>query len=261
MPLRKGADALDHPEDTGGGDEDAADELDAFHLRPEGTNEEPGGDKQGDLGKLDSNVEAHEREDLFVLGDIDENVSENAGEPEAVNEAEGEDENDAAFADFLEPKVFDSDPGDTGGDHDFNVGRGEIDPPHDGAGQGDGVGEGEEEGLSKDGAEPGRGEEDAQDEENVVEPLGDDVLEAGEEPAPERGDVGVFRVADGILGEQGNGFSGEGAERENILVGVNNNDQFGFQVVVPVDPQFAFSWDRSNVDFEMDKRDIIEILG
>lgn len=254
------ADALDHPEDSGGGDEDTSDELNTFDLRSERANEKPRGDKQGDLGKFDSDVEAHEREDLFVLGDIDENVSENAGEPQSVNETESEDQNDAAFTDLLEPEVFDANPGDAGGDHDFNVGRGEIHPPHDGAGQGEGVGEGEEEGLSQDGAESGGGEEDTDDEKDVVEALGDDVLESGEKPAPERGNVGVFDVANGVLGEQGDGLAGERTEGKNVLVRINDHDEFGFEVVIPVKPQFAFARNRDDFYFDVDEGDVIGVF-
>src|SRR6185295_6741693 len=163
-----------------GGDQDREWDRDAsaipgFFAEPGEGGE--GDDEDGHVAGFDADGEGGEAGHELTAWEA--GFVEGGGDAHAVDEAEDEGGCDAPRADLLRDEVLDSDEGDGGGDGGFDDARAQADDVEGREGEGDGVGDGEGGDLPEDGFELGDQEEEAQDEEAVVQDLGAPPLVVG----------------------------------------------------------------------------------
>jgi hypothetical protein len=144
----------------------------------------PGGDQRqddqdhGDLACLDADVEADERQRLLAARQTD--LSQRAGEAQAVQQAETEDDGSGRGTGRrrASKRGHSGHGDDRQGDRRFHQSGRRLDDPEGGEGQGQRVGQCEDGGEPDQPAEPGRGDGEGGDEGDVIQTERQDVGEA-----------------------------------------------------------------------------------
>lgn len=246
------AGAFDEECEAGEADEDGAYPLHPHEAVPEPSKTGEGDGEEGDLAELDAEVEAEEGAGEFFGLVLGQDAGEGAGEAEAVDEAEGADEDEAAFAEFLDAEVLDADPGDAGGDKDFDGLGGEGHPAKGGGGEGDGVGEGEGERLAEQGLPLRDEEEEAEDEEDVIEAFGEDVLEADLDPIANGEGLGLEGFFGGSAFGDGHLLAAHDRLGPGIGAGAGEDDKDDAEGFLPTDVELLGSGGKLGVDGDLE---------
>lgn len=220
---------------AGQSDENGADALHPNKSIPKPSEAGEGDGEEGDLSEFDADVEAEEGTGEFLGLVLGQDAGEGAGEAEAVDEAEDADKDKATLAEFLDAEVLDADPGDAGGDEDFDRLGGKIHPAEGGGGEGDGVSDGEGKGLAEEGLPLRDEQEEAEDEEDVIEAFREDVLEADLDPIRDREGLRLEDFLGGAAFGDGHLLAAHDRLGPGIGAGAGEDDEDDAEGFLPAD--------------------------